>query len=65
MEMNYWYDWTFQGTPAGHDGGDAANKIEFVIVNSLRCQSPEERLDFTAKLRMISKQLHPFMWRGK
>ena len=54
MEMEYWYDWTFQGIP-----GQAED--EFMVINSLRRRSTEERLDFTAKLRMVAQQpITPF-----
>lgn len=53
MEMEYWYDWTFQGTP-----GETTE--EFVVVNALRRRSKEETMDFTAKLKLVPQPITPF-----
>jgi len=52
MEMNYWYDWRFQGFPKEDDN-------EFAVVNSLRLRAEEERMDFTAKLKLVAKPISP------
>lgn len=51
MEMEYWYDWMFQGSPGA--------KEEFVVVNSLRRRSKEETMDFTAKLKLVPQPITP------
>jgi hypothetical protein len=67
MEMEYWYDWTFQQTPLD---------TSFVVVNSLRRRTTstnhdetktqttniatKERLDFTARLELQTQPLTPY-----
>ena len=61
-EMEYWYDWTFQGLPTttGPIIQSDKTKSEFVVINSSRHRSTTERLDFTAILRLQATDLPPF-----
>lgn len=53
MEMEYWYDWSFQGIPGQND--------EFVVINSLRRRKKDdETMDFTAKLKMTTVDITPW-----
>ena len=62
MEMDYWYDWTFVGTPvapgATNDSATSSSN-SITVVNTLRKRG-NDRIDFTAKLIMESHSVAPF-----